>query len=54
MLLQPKVILAEVVGRMTDPFNNLRFLGFTALFVAFLTVSYLMFVSMHHAQDGDS
>ena len=53
MLIQPKLILAEVVGKMTDPFNNLRFLGFTLLFVSFLTVSYLMFVSMHHANDEE-
>ncbi len=53
MLLQPKMILAEVVSKMSDPFNNLRFLGFTVLFVAFLTVSYLMFISMNHAGDGD-
>lgn len=53
MLIQPKLILAEVVSKMTDPLNNLRFLGFTMLFVAFLTVSYLMFVSMNHANDEE-
>jgi len=53
MLIQPKIIMAEVVSKMSDPFNNLRFLGFTVLFVAFFAVSYLMFVSMYHAKDGD-
>ncbi|MGW8250456.1 MAG: DUF1361 domain-containing protein [Anaerolineales bacterium] len=53
MLTQPKLILAEVVSKTTDPLNNLRFLGFTVLFISFLTVSYLMFISMHHVDVRD-
>lgn len=53
MLTQPEVILAEVVSKATDPLNNLRFLGFTVLFVSFLSVSYLMFISMHHVEDRE-
>jgi uncharacterized membrane protein len=53
MLIQPKVILAEVVSKASDPLNNLRFLGFTVLFISFLTVSYLMFISMHHVKDRE-
>ena len=54
MLIQPKEIVAEVVGKVSDPLNNLRFLGFTVLFVSFMTVCYLMFISMHQAGDQDS
>lgn len=54
MLTQPELILAEVVSKAADPLNNLRFLGFTVLFISFLTVSYLMFISMHHVEDRKS
>ncbi len=53
MLTQPEMILREVAGKITDPLNNLRFLGFTVLFISFLTVSYVMFTSMHHVKENE-
>jgi uncharacterized membrane protein len=53
ILTQPELILAEVIGKVSDPFNNLRFLGFTLLFISFLTVSYLMFISMHQVKENE-
>lgn len=46
ILFHPKSILADIAVRLANPFDNLRFFGFTILFTAFLTVCYLVFVSM--------
>ena len=53
ILTQPELILAEVIGKVSNPLSNLRFLGFTLLFISFLTVSYLMFISMHHVKENE-
>ncbi|MBN2550170.1 MAG: DUF1361 domain-containing protein [Anaerolineales bacterium] len=48
ILFHPKSILADIAVRLINPFDNMRFFGFTILFTAFLTVCYLVFVSMSH------
>lgn len=53
LLAQPDSVLADVVNRLANPFSNLRFFGFTALFTAFLVVSYLTFTSMHHVAETE-
>lgn len=53
-LFQPEIILAELAGKLSDPLNNLRFIGFTLSFIAFLSVCYLTFLSMHSIYDPDS
>ncbi len=47
LLLNPEHIMSEVAYRLVNPFNDLRFIGFTMMFTAFLLVCYLMFVSAH-------
>ncbi len=40
-------ILKNTAQRMLNPLDNLRFIGFTVLFTAFLLVCYLTFISVH-------
>lgn len=54
LFLQPKDILADIALRMSNPFNNLRFFGFTIMFTAFLLVCYLMFISIQKVDETDS
>lgn len=42
----PRHIVADIAVRFKEPFENLRFFGFTFLFTAFLLVCYLTFVSV--------
>ncbi len=53
LLLQPRRILADIVIRMANPLENLRFVGFTLLFTAFLLVCYLTFVAVHRVPRRD-
>jgi uncharacterized membrane protein len=52
LLLHPRSVLADVAKRLVNPFDNLRFFGFTILFTAFLLVCYLMFVSTRGLEDA--
>ncbi len=45
LLIRPRSIIEDVMGRFADPLDNLRFFAFTMLFTAFLLVCYLMFLS---------
>jgi uncharacterized membrane protein len=51
LLLQPGAVIKDVLRRMVNPFDNLGFVGFTALVTAFLVVSYLTFTSISHLED---
>jgi uncharacterized membrane protein len=53
LLFQPRRIVADIADRFANPFENLRFFGFTFLFTAFLLVIYLMFLSMRHTDDSN-
>lgn len=53
LLLHPRHILADIVIRMANPLENLRFVGFTLLFTAFLLVCYLTFVAVHRVPRRD-
>lgn len=54
LLIRPRSIVADVMGRFADPLDNLRFFGFTMLFTAFLLVCYLMFISSGYPHKLDS
>jgi hypothetical protein len=43
----------DILLRLANPFNNLRFFVFTLMFTAFLMVCYLMFTSISHMEDHD-
>jgi uncharacterized membrane protein len=43
-------ILKSTASRMLNPMDNLRFIGFTVLFTAFLLVCYLTFISVHKVE----
>ncbi len=51
LLFHSKSILADISSRLSNPFDNLRFFGFTILFSAFLFVCYFMFVSIRHLDE---
>jgi uncharacterized membrane protein len=51
LFFQPQEILMDVAVRLVNPFNNLRFFVFTIMFTTFLTVLYLMFISMKNTDD---
>lgn len=53
LLLHPEKILRDIAIRFANPFDNLRFFGFTFLFTAFLLVCYLMFVSLSVRQPDE-
>lgn len=53
LIFQPKDVVRDIFVRMLNPFNNLRFFGFTIMFTAFLLVLYLMFVSIRHMDELD-
>jgi uncharacterized membrane protein len=50
---QPQDIIQDVLVRLANPFNNLRFFAFTLMFTTFLSVSYLMFVSITRLEDPE-
>jgi uncharacterized membrane protein len=41
----PEQIVADVVQRVANPLENLRFIGFTGILTAFLLICYLMFTT---------
>ena len=43
-------ILKEIAKRMLNPLDNVRFIGFTVLFTAFMLVCYLTFISVHKVE----
>jgi hypothetical protein len=43
----------DIAIRLAYPFNNLRFFVFTIMFTTFLSVCYLMFVSITNLDDMD-
>jgi len=45
LFFHPRTILNDVLSRMLNPMDNLRFVGFTLLVTALLLVTYLMFIS---------
>lgn len=49
--LHPRTILVDIARRFANPFDNLRFFGFTILITAFLIVCYLTFVSVHRLDE---
>jgi uncharacterized membrane protein len=51
VLLNPKEIAKDLLIRLVNPFNNLRFFVFTLMFTAFLVVAYLMFVSVNRLDE---
>jgi uncharacterized membrane protein len=50
LLFHFETILKETAKRMLNPMDNLRFIGFTVLFTAFLLVCYLTFTSVHKVE----
>ena len=50
---QPRDVARDILLRLVNPFDNLRFFGFTLLFTAFLLVCYLMFVSRTQIEELD-
>ncbi len=53
LIIQPVQVARDILTRLANPFDNLRFFGFTLMFTAFLVVLYLMFVSMSHLDELD-
>jgi uncharacterized membrane protein len=49
LLFRPTGILKGILLRLVNPFENLGFFGFTLMITAFLTICYLMFISIHPA-----
>lgn len=45
LLLYPRHIWMDVASRLTNPLDNLSFVGFTVIFTSFLAVTYLMFTT---------
>jgi uncharacterized membrane protein len=45
MLIHPQDIIENIMGRFTDPLDNIRFFGFTILFTLFLFLCYWIFIS---------
>jgi uncharacterized membrane protein len=53
LFFHPEDILMDIMVRLANPFNNLRFFVFTLMFTTFLTALYLMFVSITHVDEMD-
>lgn len=51
LLFNPKAILKDIAVWLVNPFDNLRFFGFTILFTSFLLVCYLTFVSVRRMDE---
>jgi len=51
LLLHPTSVLKDVAVRLVNPFDNIRFFGFTVLVTAFLFVCYLTFLSVRHSDE---
>ncbi|HSO28007.1 MAG TPA: DUF1361 domain-containing protein [Anaerolineales bacterium] len=52
LLFHPGKILADVTVRVINPLDNLRFVGFTALFTLFLLICYLVFISFSRLEES--
>lgn len=46
LILNPREILNQIMRPILDPFENLRFIGFTLMFTAILSVFYLSFTAL--------
>jgi uncharacterized membrane protein len=53
LISHPHSIVLDIVTRLTDPLENLRFFIFTLLFSSLLWVCYLMFISARNAAAAD-
>jgi uncharacterized membrane protein len=53
LFFQPQEIIQDVLVRLANPMNNLRFFAFTIMFTTFLSVSYLMFVSITRLEEKE-
>ena len=53
LFIHPKSILKDIATRVVNPFENLRFVGFTLIFTAFLLVIYLVFVSVYFSREQE-
>jgi uncharacterized membrane protein len=53
LFFQPQEIIQDVLVRLANPMNNLRFFAFTIMFTTFLSVSYLMFVSITQLEEKE-
>ncbi|RPI27626.1 MAG: DUF1361 domain-containing protein [Chloroflexota bacterium] len=51
LFFQPFDIVKDILVRLINPFDNLRFFGFTMMFTAFLFVLYMTFASMKPADE---
>jgi uncharacterized membrane protein len=51
LFFQPKDVVKDILVRVVNPINNLRFFGFTLMFTAFLLVLYLMFASIRRMDE---
>ena len=51
LFFHPKTIVKDVAVLLANPLDNLRFVGFTILFTAFLLVSYLTFISVRRMDE---
>lgn len=52
LLSHPLSIFKNILSRLFNPFENLRFIGFTLMFTAILFVFYLTFVSLTQARQS--
>jgi len=53
LLFHPRMVLEDLAVPLLNPFDNLRFIGFTLMFTSILFVVYLMFISISRAHDID-
>jgi uncharacterized membrane protein len=53
LFFHPKTIMKDVAVLLANPMDNLRFVGFTILFTAFLLVCYLTFISVRRMDEID-
>jgi uncharacterized membrane protein len=53
LFFQPGDIILDVLVRLTNPMNNLRFFAFTIMFTTFLGVCYLMFISITRLDENE-
>jgi uncharacterized membrane protein len=52
VLFNPKGILKDIAVQLLNPFDNLRFFGFTILFTVLLLVFYLTFIFMRRMEES--
>lgn len=54
VFIHPRTIVNDLIDRLANPFDNLRFFVFTILFTALLFVLYLMFISIRNTDEPKS